>query len=194
MRSAIFIISAYFMGSIPFGYIIASMSSGIDVRKVGSGNIGATNVTRTAGPLAGILTMILDVFKGAFPAFLALKSISLEVACAAGFAAFLGHITSPYMGFRGGKGVATALGVTVVLAPKVFLAAVPVGLLLFFITRKVSVASLTGSLAGAIYAVVLLPLPVKLLAVAMVILIFVRHRSNIKRLLSGEEPSFHLKR
>ena len=194
MRSVLFVVSAYFMGSIPFGYIIASMSSGIDVRKVGSGNIGATNVTRTAGPLAGILTMILDVFKGAFPAFLALKSISLEVACAAGFAAFLGHITSPYMGFRGGKGVATALGVTVVLAPKVFIAAVPVGLFLFFITRKVSVASLTGSLAGAIYAVVLLPLPVKLLAVAMVILIFVRHRSNIKRLLSGEEPSFHLKR
>ncbi len=194
MRAALFVAAAYFLGAVPFGLIIASVFSSIDVRRAGSGNIGATNVIRTAGLLPGLLTLVLDFAKGAFPAYIALKTQSFELACITGSAAFLGHITSPYLKFKGGKGVATSLGVVAVIFPKLLIPGLLVAAIALIIARKVSVASLSGSLAVFISSLLMAPNPVKYMTLGFAVLIYIRHISNIQRLIKGEEPTFTLKR
>ena len=187
--------ASYLIGSVPFGLLVARALAGVDVRRVGSGNIGATNVGRAAGPAAGIATLVLDAAKGALPALAA--GALLEPAgpggaawpAAAGVAAFLGHLFPPWLRFRGGKGAATALGVTLALSPWVALAAVLVFSLALGATRIVSVGSLAGAAtcAGGMLLAHGARSPATWAAAFMATAMVVRHRANIARLLRGEE-------
>lgn len=185
-----FLVIAYLVGAIPFGLLIVRLVTGGDVRKVGSGNIGATNVARAAGKKNAALVLLLDAAKGFAPAFLArlfLPGEGLWVA-GIGFAAFLGHCFPIYLKFRGGKGVATALGVSLALAP---LAAVA-GAITYVAVYKLFRISSVGSLAGAGVATLLAFLlpgddAWAWVIVAMAAVIVVRHKSNIGRLLQREE-------
>ena len=196
----------YLLGSIPFGYLIVRLTSGADVRETGSGGTGATNVSRRAGKAAGILTLILDAFKGALAVLVARVILGGGGAAtnakwwvaAAATATIAGHIFPVWLGFRGGKGVATAAGVFFMLAPFALLCAGIVFALVVGLTRYVSLASLT--------AVVLIPLflwlqklliqpaadirPPLVAAVVSAALIVYAHRANIARLISGTEPKF----
>ncbi len=187
--------ASYLLGSVPFGLLISKAVAGVDVRRVGSGNIGATNVGRAAGPVAGIATLVLDAAKGALPALAA--GALLEPAgpggaawpAAAGAAAFLGHLFPPWLRFRGGKGVATALGVTLALSPWVALSAALAFAAALAATRIVSVGSLAGAAtcaAGMLFAHGTRS-PATWAAAFMAAAMVVRHRANIARLLRGEE-------
>jgi glycerol-3-phosphate acyltransferase PlsY len=187
--------AAYLFGSIPFGLLLTRALAGVDVRQVGSGNIGATNVSRAAGPAAGIATLILDAAKGALPVLAA--ATFLDPAgpgggtwpAAAGVAAFLGHLFPPWLRFRGGKGVATALGVALALSPWVALAAVVAFAAVLAATRIVSVSSLAGAAtcAGGMLAAQGGRSPASWAAAFMAAAMVVRHRANIARLARGQE-------
>jgi glycerol-3-phosphate acyltransferase PlsY len=179
---------AYLCGSIPFGLLIAKGLTGKDVRAVGSGNIGATNVARAAGRAAAIATLILDAVKGLVPVLLAARAPEappmLAPACAV--AAVLGHCFPVWLRFRGGKGVATGLGVSLALAPWAALAGAAAWLLLFKLFRISSV----GSLAGVAVTLVTASLTASRSAVyglaGVSLLIVLRHQSNIRRLLGRQ--------
>ena len=215
MRAVAVIAIAYVLGSIPFGYLIVRFSAGADVRDTGSGGTGATNVTRRAGKWAGILTLLLDAAKG-FGAIklaeliLGLFSVSragesglpaANVAwwvAAAGLAAIAGHCFPIWLGFRGGKGVATGVGVFLALAPLAVLGAGVVFILIVWFTRYVSLGSIVA--CATLPVIVLLthqlvkPVPgfQPLMCVAIVggLLIIFIHRANISRLLHGTENKF----
>ena len=140
---------AYFLGSIPFGLVLAKLFGGTDVRKKGSGNIGATNVARVVSPLAGILTLIFDVAKGAAAVLLAerLSNDSATSMTIAAVAALVGHCFPVWLKFKGGKGVATAAGVFLVLSPPAFLGAVILFLLVVIVWRYVSLGSISAAAA-----------------------------------------------
>ena len=187
--------AAYLFGSIPFGLLLTRALAGVDVRQVGSGNIGATNVGRAAGPAAGIATLVLDAAKGALPVLAAETLLDPAAAGAgvwpavAGVAAFLGHLYPPWLRFRGGKGVATAFGVTLALSPWVALAAVLVFAVALGATRIVSVGSLAAAAtcaAGVLFAAGARS-PATWAAAVMAAAVAVRHRANIARLARGEE-------
>jgi glycerol-3-phosphate acyltransferase PlsY len=191
-RTTVYIISiiaAYLIGSIPTGIVISRVMGKGDPRKSGSGNIGATNVGRTSGSLAGILTLLGDVLKGAVPVLVAFSIYpeSLYISLV-GLAAFLGHLFPLYLGFKGGKGVATGLGVMVVICPvATFLSAVVFAAAAYF-KRYVSLASM---LAAAMLPVFMSFIPkgknyVGMGAVVAVLIIW-KHKDNIKRLVSGTE-------
>jgi acyl phosphate:glycerol-3-phosphate acyltransferase len=179
---------AYFSGSIPFGLVIAKLVSGRDVRSVGSGNIGATNVARAAGRAAALSTLVLDALKGFLPAFLATKSAdSSSLAAACGVAAVVGHCFPVWLRFRGGKGVATGLGVALALAPLAALAGAAAWVVAYTFTRISSVGSLAG-LVAALVAAAATASRQALYAIAIVVcLVAVRHRRNVERLLSHQE-------
>lgn len=194
-------VGAYLLGSIPWGLVLTRMFTSVDIRNQGSGNIGATNVSRVAGPKLGMLTFIGDVLKGALPAFVA---ISLAVNSGwrsdiyltlVALASFLGHLFPVYTAFKGGgKGVATAAGSFVVLAPLGCLFALLAFILIMLLSRRVS--------AGSLGAAVCLPFSVWFStrspalaggAAIIALLILTRHAGNIKRLLAGTEPAFKSK-
>ena len=193
---------AYLLGSVPWGLILSRIFAREDIRLKGSGNIGATNVTRQIGVVPGLLTLAGDILKGALPVYLALVafgpaggSSDLHLSAVV-LAAFLGHLFPVYLKFRdGGKGVATAAGCFAVVSPAAVLAAGGVFIAMLFMARRVSV----GSLSAAAF----LPLAVWLSADSVImtatagivaLLIFIRHRDNLKRLLAGKEPEFRLKK
>lgn len=182
-------VGAYLLGSIPFGLLIARTFAQVDVRGAGSGNIGATNVARTAGKKLGIATLLLDAAKGALAVVLA-RALELELpwVCGAAALAVLGHVFPVWLRFAGGKGVATAAGVFLALAPQATGVAVLVFAVTFAVGRVVSVASLLGSLA-LVGALVLWDgrTPVWLTGVGLVALIFARHAGNLSRLVRGQE-------
>jgi glycerol-3-phosphate acyltransferase PlsY len=185
------ILLAYLIGSIPTGILVGRLA-GIDVRTTGSGNIGATNVARTAGRKAGIVTLIGDVAKGAVAVALtgAFASSPL-VAPASGLAAFLGHVYSVFLRFSGGKGVATGLGVCLALAPGAMLAPIAVFAITFGITRIVSVASLAGTWLAPMAMLTLgLGAANVLVATVIALVVTIRHQDNIRRLRAGIEPRF----
>jgi glycerol-3-phosphate acyltransferase PlsY len=191
MLSAFVVALAYLIGSIPFGYLIVRLTGRGDVRQTGSGGTGATNVSRRAGKAAGILTLILDAFKGAIAVLIAARFSDGWVIGAAAIAVIAGHVFPVWLGFRGGKGVATGVGVFLVLAPLAVLFAGVVFLTLFLFTRYVSLGSIAG--AATIPLAVSregLASPIFASAVAIAALIIFAHRANIARLINGTEPKF----
>jgi len=196
--SVLVVLGAYLLGAIPFGYLIYRARSGRDIRAEGSGNIGATNVMRRAGPAAGIATLLLDAAKGYVAVWLAarLTGGAPWVIAAAAVAALLGHTFPVYLRFRGGKGVATALGVFAALAPRSILLALVVFAVTLAAFRYVSLSSIVASAAFPVLALLLdsPQRPVVLGAFACSALIIVKHSSNIRRLLAGTENRLRLRR
>jgi len=191
-------VMAYLLGSIPWGVVFTRLFTSLDVRRQGSGNIGATNVSRVAGAKLGLLTFAGDVLKGAFPVYLALTFawdhplINDSLPAVVASAAFFGHLYPLFMKFKnGGKGVATCAGCFVVLAPLACLVALLTFSVALLFTRRVSVGSLA---AAAVLPIAVwfstLSVQIALSALIMAVFIFIRHRSNIKRLISGTEPKF----
>jgi len=184
------VLVSYLLGGVPVGLLIGN-SRGIDIRAVGSGNIGATNVLRVFGAKLGVLALLLDILKGLAPVLLATHVAGLNewpvAACA--LAAVVGHCFSPYIGFQGGKGVATACGVTIGLCWPAGLVAVVLWVALVFVTRYVSLGSMiataaTGPVAWAFGGGWPVTVPIIIIATLSI----VQHRSNIRRLLAGREP------
>jgi glycerol-3-phosphate acyltransferase PlsY len=182
-------ILSYLLGSIPTGYILG-LCAGVDVRKTGSGNIGATNVARAVGKGQGVATLLADVAKGFIPAYLATQlGLAQSAAAIIGAAAFLGHLYPIFLKFKGGKGVATALGVMLALAPMAALVLLVAFAVVMLASRIVSLSSMAGALTAPI-ALWLLdgPATYLILALFLAAMIIVRHRGNIQRLLAGTEP------
>ena len=191
-------VAAYLLGSIPFGVILARLFGGTDVRKAGSGNIGATNVARVVGPVAGILTLVLDTAKGAAAVFLAgqLSNHSATWMMIAAFAALVGHCFPIWLKFKGGKGVATAAGVFIVLSPLACATALALFVLVVISWRYVSLASISAAAAMPLLMYFLWaprrapPLVITVGTLAAALLIIYKHCGNLQRLLAGAEPKF----
>jgi acyl phosphate:glycerol-3-phosphate acyltransferase len=179
----------YLAGSIPFAFLV-SRAQGVDVRRSGSGNVGATNVLRTSGALTAVCVMLLDMAKGAgaVQCVFRLGGSGDAAPAVAAFAAIVGHVYPVWLRFKGGKGVATAAGAFTVLAPAAMAPAVALFLIAVWLTRFVSFGSLVATLAlGPIAAGLGAPAPVVIAALAAALLIVFRHRSNIVRLIAGTE-------
>lgn len=193
----------YLLGSIPFGVILTRLVTGEDVRSIGSGNIGATNVLRTGRKDLAFATLILDAGKGA-AAYLIAQALFPGVpalAAIAGGAAFLGHLFPVWLGFKGGKGVATFFGLLLAAAWPLGLLAGATWLLVAALLRMSSLAALLASAAAPVYALLPLamlglpaPAPVAALALFTAVLIWIRHHENIARLLKGTEPRIGAKK
>lgn len=181
----------FVLGSIPFGYLIAR-SQGVDIRAVGSGNIGTTNVLRTLGKGPAALVFILDVAKGLVPAILARQLVgSQEAAFACGAAAIVGHSFSPFLGFKGGKGIATGLGMLLGASPLVAVSAFGAFFVTMALTLIVSVASVVAGFSVVCFGLLYRESNVLLGAyVVLGLYILARHRANIGRLRQGVEPRF----
>ena len=185
------VVFAYLLGSVPAGYIIGSRA-GIDVRKAGSGNVGATNVARVIGKRQGILTLIADALKGFIPVFVASHlNLGPKSMALAGVAAFLGHLYPVFLKFRGGKGVATAFGVFLGLAPWATLVLVVVFAGTLLTCRIVSIGSMIAAAAAPItFWLFSYPFASVATSAFLALMIILRHRANIERLLAGTEPKF----
>ena len=193
---------AYLLGSIPFGYLLVRFFRKKDVRDTGSGNIGATNVARSGGKGLGILTLLLDTLKGYIAVLIAMHFAPSvhgpsNLAVAAAVAACLGHIFPVWLGFRGGKGIATALGVFIALVPPVALASLLLFALIVAITRLVSLGSILAAASIPFFALWLVPVHSAALLIGLSIislLSIAKHHANIVRLLHGQEPRFGSKK
>jgi glycerol-3-phosphate acyltransferase PlsY len=181
---------AYLLGSVPFALLIGRIFYRVDIRTLGSGNVGATNVVRSLGKVPGIACFVLDFGKGWLPCFIALRLGWPQWAVIAlGVLAIVGHSRSIFLKFTGGKSVATGVGVIMALAPLVGLAAFGVWALVFFASRYVSLGSILAALSVPVW-MLLTHQPPAILAfgTATAVYVIVRHRSNIQRLLKGTEP------
>jgi len=186
--------AGYFLGSIPFGLIFVWLAGAGDVRKIGSGNIGATNVLRTGKRWAAIATLVFDAGKGAAAVLLAAYFYGKTGAVFAGLGAFLGHLFPIWLGFKGGKGVATFLGVSLALAWPVGLLLAATWLAAAAIWRISSLSALIAAALSPLYMYFLSGRPGAALAAILAILIFIMHRENIARLLRGAEPRIGAKK
>lgn len=180
------LVFGYLLGSIPFGLLLTRAAGLGDVRKIGSGNIGATNVLRTGNKGLAAATLLLDALKGTAAVLIA-GHFAPETAVWAGLGAFLGHLFPAWLGFKGGKGVATYLGVLIGLAWPVALIFALVWLLMAFLLRYSSLAALTAAVVVPIALYFMSTPQVALLFVVMSIIVFIKHRANISRLLAGTE-------
>ncbi len=179
---------AYLLGSMPFGIVMARVFGLGDLRQIGSGNIGATNVLRTGNKLAAFLTLVLDAGKGAIAVLTARALAGEDAAQLAGFAAFLGHCFPIWLGFKGGKGVATFLGTLLALSFPVGLAACATWAVMAAVLRYSSLAALTAAALSPLWALALGQSELTLLTIALAVLVFYRHSANIRRLREGTEP------
>ena len=201
------IILAYILGSFPTGYLAGKILQGIDIREIGSGSTGATNVLRTLGKGPGIFVLLIDCLKGVLAIFLIYAllnftttqnlipaTVNLElwqpwIVVLLGLAAILGHSKSIFLGFSGGKSVATSLGILLAMCWPVGLATLGVFLLMISIFRIVSLSSITGAIAVSLFMVLFQqPLPYLLFTITGGLYVIVRHQSNIQRILAGTEP------
>lgn len=186
--SIVLIIFAYLIGSIPVGVILGKIK-GIDPRKTGSGNIGATNVMRAGGKTLGIITLLGDAAKGFIPVALA-GALNRDVLIVAivGLAAFLGHVFPVFLRFKGGKGVATALGVYIAVRPLIILGAFVIFVIVFLVWRYISLASIVGAIVVP-FGLYLVKAPCELVVMAGLIgiIVIIRHKENISRLIKGTE-------
>jgi glycerol-3-phosphate acyltransferase PlsY len=189
MAEILLIVLAYLMGSIPTGVLVANYYSGKDITREGSGNIGATNVGRVIGKKAGILTLAGDIIKGVLPVGLALFIVgNPPIVALTALLAFLGHIYPIFNNFKGGKGVATALGIFLIISPLSALSAVVIFALLLYLYRYVSLGSIVA--AGAMPALMgIYSAPRSYIAMSLLVggFIIYRHKDNILRLLDGSE-------
>lgn len=181
-------LGGYLLGSVPFGLVMARLFGLGDIRQIGSGNIGATNVLRTGNKLAAFLTLVLDAGKGGIAVLVARALVGEDAAQLAGFAAFLGHCFPVFLGFKGGKGVATFLGTLLALFWPAGVAACLTWAAMAGIFRISSLAALVAAISAPIWVSVLGMPQASLVCVLLAVLIFIRHRANITRLLAGQEP------
>lgn len=205
ITTAIAAIISYLAGAIPCGLLIG-FYNGVDIRKVGSGNIGATNVTRSVSPLAGKLCFFCDFVKGMLPVLLVQAFIPSNplAAIICGLAAILGHMFPVYLKFKGGKGISTAAGVAIALAPLPLLTALAIWGAVFYISRYVSLASIIAAVMLPVSAIIYALLKVGgsvatsrqtiIFFCIIAVLAVVKHTSNIKRLLNGTESRFEKKK
>jgi acyl phosphate:glycerol-3-phosphate acyltransferase len=196
MTAALVVLGGYLLGSMPFGYWLVRLFKGEDIRKVGSGNIGATNVWRTYGKAYGIPIVVLDVAKGFVPALVGTLLVDELVGALAGGAAMLGHWRPLFLRFqKGGKTVATAGGTFFGIAPVVGLVGVAIWIAVFLISRYASLASLATAVTIPFVALALgEPWPVVAFAAIAGVAVLVLHRANIARLRAGTESRFRLRR
>ncbi len=200
IKVLLFAVLAYFMGSLPNGVVIGKRVKGIDIRDYGSGNSGATNAYRVLGPKYGIMVLVADVLKGFIPVMLAdMAGISGIPLILIGIVAIVGHSLSLFLNFKGGKGVATSLGVFLYLVPYVMLVVVAAFILVVYTTRYISLASIVGA---ALLPILTLFMPIRegidrpsifIISLLMGLFVIYRHRSNITRLLNGTENKFKVK-
>ncbi len=190
------VIIGYLIGSIPFG-LLAGKIKGIDIRKTGSGNIGATNIYRTLGIWPAIAVFVLDLLKGTLAIWIAFVMLPSTTAflpreayiILCGIAAVVGHMFSVFLGFKGGKGAATSLGLLLGIAPELFVVAVIYGILCIAVTRIVSITSITGVLLLTVLMFAFhKPLPYALATGVVAVLMIYKHIPNIQRLMTGTEP------
>ncbi|HAX61036.1 MAG TPA: acyl-phosphate glycerol 3-phosphate acyltransferase [Elusimicrobia bacterium] len=182
---------SFLLGAIPTAYLIAKIFYGIDIRKFGSGNPGATNVWRTVGKIPGTLTFLFDVLKGFIPVFIARKIFpepSLTYPMLSGFCAVAGHIWTPFLKFRGGKGVATGFGVFLGLIPIATFFALIVFIITLALTKYVALGSIAASISLPVFLYFLKRPPVLIyVSVILAVIIIWRHKSNIKKILNKNE-------
>jgi acyl phosphate:glycerol-3-phosphate acyltransferase len=191
MRDILYIFSAYIIGGIPFALIIVKVFSKVDIRDRGSGNVGATNVLRVVGAKAGLIVLLLDILKG----FLILFFAPLNISYLAGLAVIAGHCWTPFLNFKGGKGVATTLGVLLAIDPVLALYVLLIWVAVFALSKIVSLSSL---LAAIFLPLILLfkseePLLVLYIGLYSAIIIF-RHKANLIRLIRAEERKINFKK
>ncbi len=189
------LIACYLIGSIPCGLVITRLAGQEDIRKKGSGNIGATNVYRTAGKKFGVATLLLDALKGGGPLYLAMHYFAFsENQYAAIIAAlFLGHCYSIYLGFKGGKGVATALGIYLVLAPLVVLEALIMFIFIVWKTRYISMGSISAAcIVPFLLYYQLHSWPYFAAAALISVVVVIRHKENLERIVHGTESKFKI--
>jgi glycerol-3-phosphate acyltransferase PlsY len=188
MEELIAVVLGYVAGSIPFAFLLARRR-GVDLRAAGSGNVGAANVLRTSGVGDGVVAMCLDALKGALAVLVAQRlAAGPATPVAAGLAAIIGHIYPVWLGFRGGKGVATAAGVFGVLAPMAVTAAAAVFVIAVWTTKYISVGSMAAAITlGAVTTATEAPAPVAVGAALAAVIIVHRHRANLARVMAGTE-------
>lgn len=178
----------YLLGSIPFGIVVTRAMGLGDLRKIGSGNIGATNVLRTGNKAAALATLLLDGGKGALAVLLARWLMAEDAAQVAGFAAFFGHLFPVWLRFRGGKGVATFLGLLLALNLSIGIAVCLTWLVVAVVGRVSSVAALVAAASSALWIMIFSDGSLLVLALFLTVLIYVRHWENLKRIQAGTEP------
>jgi len=183
---------SYLLGSFPSAYIIARLFKGIDIRKHGSGNPGATNVFRVVGKTAGTLVFLMDMLKGFFAVYLAARLLNADVylLLEAAIFAVAGHNWPVWLSFKGGKGVATSAGVVLALVPVSAIAGIAVFFITLLLTKYVSVSSIISSITAAVVTVLTASNPpvLKTVIPLLCLVIIIRHKNNIGRLIKGEEP------
>ena len=190
-----YLILSYLLGSIPFGLIIFFIFEKKDIRKEGSGNIGATNVLRSKGKLAGIATLILDILKGVVPVVYGFSHFDSPVIVIGGGAAVItGHVFSVFLKFKAGKGVAAFTGVFLAFYYPSILVFIPVFILTVWITRYVSAGSILGVIAVFFFITFTQVVEVSIITLIISVIIISRHSSNIKRIFEGTENRFSLKK
>lgn len=178
----------YLLGSIPFGVVVTRAMGLGDLRQIGSGNIGATNVLRTGNKRAALATVLLDGGKGALAVLLARWLMAEDAAQVAGLAAFLGHLFPVWLGFKGGKGVATFLGLLLALNWMVGVAVCLTWLVTAAIGRVSSIAALVAAASSGLWVLLFVDESLFLLSLVLTVLIYVRHAENLKRIKAGTEP------
>jgi len=188
------LVGGYLLGSVPFGLLLTRLAGLGDIRSIGSGNIGATNVLRTGRKGVALLTLVLDGGKGTAAVLIAEAVLGHDPALMAAAGALLGHIFPVWLGFRGGKGVATALGVLLGLSFTVGVIACAVWLLTAFLFRYSSLAALVAVGTAPVFAFLLDQVPVVEMCGFIAVLVFARHHGNIRRLLGGTESRINLSR
>ena len=190
MKIALIIISCYLLGSIPFGYIVGKLFKKVDIRELGSGNIGTTNAFRILGPPLASLVLIGDIGKGILSIYLVhfLNIDNLLISTIAGLAVICGHDWSIFLGFKGGKGIATTFGVVFALNPIISILAVIVWVVVMIITRYASLSSILAVISIMIFTILFKqPYEYIVLGAIIIILSFFKHKENIERLKSGKE-------
>lgn len=198
-KGILLVVVAYLSGSVPYGLVLTRLVAGVDVRQVGSGNIGATNVARAGGKVLGLVVLSLDVLKAVAPVvaarwILAGSPNAEPWVTGVAVAAFVGHVFPVWLRFQGGKGVATGLGIFLVLAPWAALAGVAAYAALYAITRISSLGSLVGTAVCCLGAFAWhgVRSPISWAGLAVALLVVFRHRDNIRRLLRGEEKGMRV--